>query len=155
MEHHNEPATETGLCFFGDQQIDRSPTGSGIAARVALAYAKGERKWARDGFSIVWFLVLLVRASLLESLLNRLNSPLALEKTSMLSLLGSKDMHTTLASALSWWKMMILSQKDSCSTNYQKGGVKAKSGRCEHNSSCQSNEEQNGHTPIVDLFPKR
>ncbi|KAF2214144.1 hypothetical protein CERZMDRAFT_38374 [Cercospora zeae-maydis SCOH1-5] len=32
---------ETGLCFFGDQQIDRSPTGSGVAARVALAYAKG------------------------------------------------------------------------------------------------------------------
>jgi trans-L-3-hydroxyproline dehydratase len=37
-----EPDTrgsETGLCFFGDQQIDRSPTGSGVAARVALAYA--------------------------------------------------------------------------------------------------------------------
>ncbi|KAE9962560.1 hypothetical protein BLS_008441 [Venturia inaequalis] len=42
--HHSEPATETGLCFFGDQQIDRSPTGSGVAARVALAFAKGERK---------------------------------------------------------------------------------------------------------------
>ncbi|KAM3416215.1 hypothetical protein BST61_g7821 [Cercospora zeina] len=32
---------ETGLCFFGDQQLDRSPTGSGVAARIALAYAKG------------------------------------------------------------------------------------------------------------------
>lgn len=42
--HHSEPATETGLCFFGDQQIDRSPTGSGVAARVALTCAKGERK---------------------------------------------------------------------------------------------------------------
>jgi trans-L-3-hydroxyproline dehydratase len=43
--HHLEDSSEeTGLCFFSDQQIDRSPTGSGVAARVALAYAKGERK---------------------------------------------------------------------------------------------------------------
>jgi trans-L-3-hydroxyproline dehydratase len=35
----NISGSETGLCFFGDQQIDRSPTGSGVAARVALAYA--------------------------------------------------------------------------------------------------------------------
>ena len=35
---------ETGLCFFANQQVDRSPTGSGVQARVALAYAKGERK---------------------------------------------------------------------------------------------------------------
>jgi trans-L-3-hydroxyproline dehydratase len=33
---------ETGLCYFADRQIDRSPTGSVVAARVALAYAKGE-----------------------------------------------------------------------------------------------------------------
>jgi trans-L-3-hydroxyproline dehydratase len=39
-----DSSEETGLCFFGDQQIDRSPTGSGVAARVALAYVKGERK---------------------------------------------------------------------------------------------------------------
>lgn len=32
---------ETGLCFFANQQIDRSPTGGCVAARVALAYAKG------------------------------------------------------------------------------------------------------------------
>ncbi|KAJ5382301.1 Proline racemase [Penicillium concentricum] len=32
---------ETGLCFFANQQIDRSPTGSCVAARVALAHAKG------------------------------------------------------------------------------------------------------------------
>lgn len=33
---------ETGLCYFGvDQQIDRSPRGGGVAARVAVAYAKG------------------------------------------------------------------------------------------------------------------
>ncbi|KAJ9654979.1 hypothetical protein H2201_008899 [Coniosporium apollinis] len=35
---------ETGLCFFADQQVDRSPTGSGVQARVALAVEKGERK---------------------------------------------------------------------------------------------------------------
>ncbi|KIW08677.1 uncharacterized protein PV09_00628 [Verruconis gallopava] len=35
---------ELGLCFFGDQQIDRSPTGGGVAARVAVAYAKGKRR---------------------------------------------------------------------------------------------------------------
>lgn len=34
---------ETGICYFADQQIDRSPTGSGVQARVALAVAKGER----------------------------------------------------------------------------------------------------------------
>ncbi|OQE15303.1 hypothetical protein PENFLA_c032G03194 [Penicillium flavigenum] len=32
---------ETGLCFFANQQIDRSPTGSCVAARVALARTKG------------------------------------------------------------------------------------------------------------------
>jgi len=31
---------ETGLCFFADQQIDRSPTGSCVAARMATAYAR-------------------------------------------------------------------------------------------------------------------
>lgn len=35
---------ETGLYFFGDQQIDRSPTGSVVQARAALAVAKGTRK---------------------------------------------------------------------------------------------------------------
>lgn len=38
---------ETGLCFFSDQQIDRSPTGSGVAARVALSHAKGS-PYARE-----------------------------------------------------------------------------------------------------------
>lgn len=32
---------ETGLCFFANQQIDRSPTGGCVAARIALANAKG------------------------------------------------------------------------------------------------------------------
>ncbi|PWY66490.1 Diaminopimelate epimerase-like protein [Aspergillus sclerotioniger CBS 115572] len=35
---------ETGLCFFADSEIDRSPTGSCVVARMALAYAKGERR---------------------------------------------------------------------------------------------------------------
>ncbi|KAI1620383.1 putative proline racemase [Exophiala viscosa] len=33
---------ETGLCFFANQQIDRSPTGGAVAARVALAYNQGK-----------------------------------------------------------------------------------------------------------------
>ncbi|KAL4882543.1 hypothetical protein BJY04DRAFT_186383 [Aspergillus karnatakaensis] len=42
---------ETGVCFFGDRdQIDRSPTGSCVTARIALAHAQGARepgqKWA-------------------------------------------------------------------------------------------------------------
>ena len=32
---------EAGLCFFADQQVDRSPTGSAVSARLALAYARG------------------------------------------------------------------------------------------------------------------
>jgi len=34
---------ELGLCYFADQQIDRSPTGSVASARVAHAYALGNR----------------------------------------------------------------------------------------------------------------
>lgn len=41
---------ETGLCYFGENQIDRSPTGSCVTARMALAHAKGTRdvgqRWA-------------------------------------------------------------------------------------------------------------
>ena len=41
---------ETGLCYFADNQIDRSPTGSCVSARMALAHAKGLRgvgqRWA-------------------------------------------------------------------------------------------------------------
>lgn len=36
---------ELGLCFFADSQIDRSPTGSCVAAREALACARNERPW--------------------------------------------------------------------------------------------------------------
>ena len=30
-----------GVCFFADQQVDRSPTRSGVSARIALARSKG------------------------------------------------------------------------------------------------------------------
>ena len=33
-----------GLCIFANSQVDRSPTGSGVQARIALAYAKREIK---------------------------------------------------------------------------------------------------------------
>ena len=33
---------DTGICFFADDQIDRSPCGSGVMGRVALKYAKEE-----------------------------------------------------------------------------------------------------------------
>lgn len=46
----NAPGAETGLCYFGENQIDRSPTGSCVTARMALAHAKGVRdvgqRWA-------------------------------------------------------------------------------------------------------------
>ncbi|KAJ7111956.1 proline racemase [Mycena epipterygia] len=38
------PKAEIGLCFFADQQIDRSPTGSCVMARVALAVEQGRLK---------------------------------------------------------------------------------------------------------------
>ncbi|KAI3395693.1 hypothetical protein diail_991 [Diaporthe ilicicola] len=41
-EHGSEGA-ETGVFFFGNGQIDRSPTGSCVVARMALANAKGLR----------------------------------------------------------------------------------------------------------------
>ncbi|PYH90105.1 putative proline racemase [Aspergillus ellipticus CBS 707.79] len=46
----NVLGAETGLCYFADNQIDRSPTGSCVTARMALAHAKGVRpvgqRWA-------------------------------------------------------------------------------------------------------------
>ncbi len=35
--HHSR-----NLCVFADSQVDRSPTGTGVSARLALHYAKGE-----------------------------------------------------------------------------------------------------------------
>ncbi|KAL4924189.1 putative proline racemase [Aspergillus undulatus] len=47
----NSEGAETGLCFFGDgDQIDRSPTGSCVTARMALAHTRRRRglgeRWA-------------------------------------------------------------------------------------------------------------
>lgn len=37
---YSEEAT-TNICVFADEQVDRSPTGSGVTARIALQYHKG------------------------------------------------------------------------------------------------------------------
>lgn len=45
----SDDISEVGICFFADQQIDRSPCGSGVCARVALAMAKGTRQLEVSG----------------------------------------------------------------------------------------------------------
>jgi proline racemase len=41
----HEPAHHSrNVCIFADGELDRSPTGSGVSARAALHYAKGELK---------------------------------------------------------------------------------------------------------------
>ncbi|XP_021103743.1 trans-3-hydroxy-L-proline dehydratase isoform X3 [Heterocephalus glaber] len=37
--YDEEPTTN--ICVFADEQVDRSPTGSGVTARIALQYHKG------------------------------------------------------------------------------------------------------------------
>jgi trans-L-3-hydroxyproline dehydratase len=44
LSESSSEVSEVGICFFADQQIDRSPCGSGVCARVALAMAKGNRQ---------------------------------------------------------------------------------------------------------------
>jgi trans-L-3-hydroxyproline dehydratase len=39
---------ETGLCYFAGHHVDRSPTGSAVTARVAHAYATGQRKMGQS-----------------------------------------------------------------------------------------------------------
>lgn len=50
---------ETGLCYFGETQIDRSPTGSCVTARMALAHAKALRdigqRWAYNSLVSNYF----------------------------------------------------------------------------------------------------
>ncbi|MDP2696928.1 proline racemase family protein [Thalassospira sp.] len=41
-EFSTEPTRN--ICIFADQQVDRSPTGSGVSARLALQHAKGQIK---------------------------------------------------------------------------------------------------------------
>ena len=38
---HDPAATQANACIFANRQLDRSPTGSGTAGRIALLYAKG------------------------------------------------------------------------------------------------------------------
>lgn len=35
------PALSHNVCVFADRQVDRSPTGSGVTARMALRHARG------------------------------------------------------------------------------------------------------------------
>ena len=41
-DHVSSSITNNHLCYFGEGQLDRSPTGSGVSARLALAYTKSE-----------------------------------------------------------------------------------------------------------------
>ena len=38
----NPQAHSRHVCVFADGEVDRSPTGTGVAARIALLHAKGE-----------------------------------------------------------------------------------------------------------------
>jgi trans-L-3-hydroxyproline dehydratase len=38
---HDPASTQANVCIFADRQVDRSPTGSGTAGRIALLFAKG------------------------------------------------------------------------------------------------------------------
>lgn len=40
--HDDRDGASPHLCWFGEGQIDRSPTGSGVAARLAVSHARGE-----------------------------------------------------------------------------------------------------------------
>lgn len=42
-ESYGGASESVGLCFFANQEVDRSPTGSGVSARVALEVARGRR----------------------------------------------------------------------------------------------------------------
>jgi trans-L-3-hydroxyproline dehydratase len=39
---HSEDADSRNVCIFAEGEVDRSPTGTGVSARIALHYAKGE-----------------------------------------------------------------------------------------------------------------
>jgi trans-L-3-hydroxyproline dehydratase len=39
---HSEDADSRNVCIFADGEVDRSPTGTGVSARMALHFAKGE-----------------------------------------------------------------------------------------------------------------
>lgn len=62
--------TETGLCFYADNQVDRSPTGSCVTARMALANSKHirepDQQWAYNSFVSNHFNTGTFTASILE-----------------------------------------------------------------------------------------
>ena len=37
---HSKDADSRNVCIFADGEVDRSPTGTGVSARMALHYAK-------------------------------------------------------------------------------------------------------------------
>ena len=41
---HNKKNHSRNVCIFADGEVDRSSTGSGVSARAALHYARGELK---------------------------------------------------------------------------------------------------------------
>jgi trans-L-3-hydroxyproline dehydratase len=41
-EPHGEDADSRNVCIFAEGEVDRSPTGTGVSARMALHFAKGE-----------------------------------------------------------------------------------------------------------------
>ena len=41
-EPQHEGSTQANVCVFADREVDRSPTGTGTAGRVAQLYARGE-----------------------------------------------------------------------------------------------------------------
>lgn len=59
VARNGSEGAEAGIFFFGDGQIDRSPTGSCVVARTALAHAKGLRpvgkRWTYESIVSNWF----------------------------------------------------------------------------------------------------
>jgi len=47
-EYSSEPTTN--ICIFADQQVDRSPTGSGVTARIAIQFAKKNIKLNQERY---------------------------------------------------------------------------------------------------------
>ncbi|NNL21719.1 MAG: proline racemase, partial [Ignavibacteriaceae bacterium] len=43
-EPHSEDADSRNVCIFAEGEVDRSPTGTGVSARMALQFAKSEIK---------------------------------------------------------------------------------------------------------------
>ncbi|RAL11157.1 putative proline racemase [Aspergillus homomorphus CBS 101889] len=92
--------TETGLCYFADNQIDRSPTGSCVTARMALAHAKGVRpvgqRWAYNSLVSNHFQTDEFRAEIVEEL--ELSPPLPSSRRSVIVQVEGRAFYTGTAS---------------------------------------------------------